>query len=384
MSQSPQQPRIFKSKRLAIKVGSALLKDRDSGGVRQHWLRSLASDIVALQASGTEVILVTSGAVALGSAALGYDGRPKRQDEARAAAAIGQVALIEAYAKALEPHGVRLAQLLLALDDFEDRARYLTARRAAEALLEKQVIPIINENDPIADLTAGFGDNDRLAARVAQLVGADTLVLLSDVEGLFDADPTKHPNARFIPHVPAITAEIDRIAGPPASGLGSGGMATKIAAARLASGSGITMVICHGTPNHPLNRLLDGARHTVFEAAEKPPSVRKQWLQGLMQPQGQLIVDDGAAAALKAGRSLLAAGIIGVEGQFASGAAVQIVASDTATGGTVLGQGLVGYAATEIRIIRGAKSSDIIDLLGREGPSSVVHADDFVLTMARC
>ena len=367
------------AKRIVVKLGSALLRDRESNEVRGGWLHSLASDIAALADEEKQFVLVSSGAVALGAPHIGYQTRPKRQDHAQAAAAVGQVELLSAYRDALKPHDLRPAQLLLSLDDFEDRARYLVARRAAEALLNEGIVPVVNENDPIADLTMGFGDNDRLAARVAQLVGADLLILLSDIDGLYDSDPRDNQEARHIPYVDAITADIRAMAGQPRGGpLGSGGMATKVKAAQIATAAGCAMVISEGSPHHPIQRLQSGARATWFKPTAKKLSVRKGWLQSLMQTKGSVSVDKGAAKALAGGRSLLPAGVLAVEGRFAAGDPVQVMTHD----GYIIGQGLSAYGATEIRIIRGAHSDEISDLLGTDSGTVVIHADDFVLTGA--
>ena len=368
---------LTSARRIVIKLGSALMREADGTTVRHKWLNSLASDIANLAGADKQFVLVTSGAVALGVPHIGYDRRPKRQDHAQAAAAVGQVELLSAYRGAFEPHGLKPAQLLLAMEDFEDRARYLTARRAAEALLDHGIIPVVNENDPIADLTAGFGDNDRLAARVAQLVGADLLVLLSDIDGLYTADPKLDTAATLIPLVDQISPEIRAMAGPPRVGsLGSGGMATKIAAADIATAAGCAMVICQGAPDHPLSRLQQGDRATWFKPTAKKLSVRKGWLQSLMQPKGSLLIDAGAVKAVRKGRSLLPAGILTVEGRFKKGDPVAVKSAD----GDIIGQGLIAYDATEVRIIRGCQSDEISELLGTDSGTAVIHADDFVLT----
>lgn len=363
------------ARRIVLKIGSALMQDAESGTVRQNWLAGLAGELACRQKEGQQFILVSSGAVALGSRALGLAEKPKRQDLAQAAAAVGQVHLLNAYQAAFQPYDLCLAQLLLTLDNFEDRLKYLNARQTTEALLGHGIIPIINENDPIADQNAGFGDNDRLAARIAQLVGADVLVLLSDIDGLYDRDPDEG-DAVHIPFVPDINDTIRKMAGPPKKGgKGSGGMRTKILAADIATASGAAMIIMQGKPEKPLSAVEAGVRHTLFPATGKKLSVRKSWLKSLMTVKGSLTLDQGAVKAIGQGNSLLPAGILQVDGRFSRG---DLVALKTLEG-VVIAQGLVSYDVRECRIVRGAKMSDVPDLLGYDGRSAIIHTDDLVL-----
>ena len=365
---------LLGARRLVIKVGSALIAEGTAP--RRLWLRGLAADINRWRRNGTQIVIVSSGAVALGQSALGFAGRPERLEDAQAAASIGQLALMEAFQHSLKRYDVTAAQLLLTIGDLEDRPRYLNARQTIEALLARDILPIVNENDTVATSELRFGDNDRLAARVAQMAGADGLLLLSDVDGLYTADPRHDPGADFLDIVPVITDEIEAMAGPPAvSGLGSGGMVTKVAAARIAVAAGCTLAIMNGRSGRPLNRLDRGERATFFPASGDPLNVRKQWIRGLMAPVGFLHMDAGALDALKRGASLLPAGVTDVEGGFARGDLVAFIGAD----GRLVGQGLSAYSSGEAGRIRGHQLSDIPDILGYVGRSALVHRDDLVL-----
>lgn len=369
--------RIEQAKRIVVKVGSSLLIGDDNLD-RKEWLSTLVSDIAALNRAGTEVIIVTSGAVALGRHPLNYGKRQLTLEEKQAAAACGQISLIALWAEKFSAPGVNLypAQILLTADDSINRRRYLNARNTLETLLaNKHVIPVINENDTVATAELRFGDNDRLAARVAQMVSADLLVLLSDIDGLYSADPRSDPSAQFIPEVHGITADIEAMAGSVGSAVGSGGMRTKIEAAKIALAAGCHMVIRKGLRNHPLSALATGERETWFISDATPLSARKNWISGSLHPAGTITVDEGAATALKSGKSLLPAGVCRVEGMFERGDAVLI--KDVS--GRVLGKGLAAYGAADAERIAGQQSQKIEEILGFKGRSALVHRDDMVL-----
>ena len=365
------------AKRLVVKVGSALLVDEAAGEPKSAWLAALAADIAALRRAGTEVIAVSSGAIALGRVRL-PSLPPKarmRLEEKQAAAAAGQIALARAWEEALAPHALPAAQLLLTLDDSEERRRYLNARATLETLLSLGAVPVINENDTVATTEIRFGDNDRLAARVAEMVAADLLVLLSDIDGLYTADPRRDPAAAHIPEVAAITPEVEAMAGEAVPGMSTGGMVTKLAAAKIATGAGCRMAIAHGGAPHALAAVMAGtARRTLFAATAAPRSAWKSWIAGALKPAGRLVVDAGAARALKAGRSLLPAGVRGVEGQFARGDCVEVVAE-----GALLARGLANYGAEDARRIAGRHSRDIAAILGFAGREEMIHRDDLAL-----
>jgi glutamate 5-kinase len=365
------------ARRLVVKVGSALLVDEAAGRTRSAWLAALTEDIAALRKAGTEVIVVSSGAIALGR--LRLPGLPPksrmRLEEKQAAAAAGQIGLARAWEEALARHALPAAQVLLTLDDSEERRRYLNARATLETLLALGAVPVINENDTVATAEIRFGDNDRLAARVAEMVAADLLVLLSDIDGLYTADPRRDPAARHIPEVAAVTPEIEAMAGDAVPGMSSGGMVTKLAAARIATGAGCRMVIAHGGAPHALTAVMDGsARRTLFAATAAPRSAWKSWIAGALKPAGRLVVDAGAAQALRAGRSLLPAGVRRVEGEFARGDCVEVVAD-----GAALARGLANYAAEDARRIAGRHSRDIERILGFAGREEMIHRDDLAL-----
>jgi len=362
------------AKRLVVKIGSALLVDRATGLLRRDWLHALAADIAAIRARGTDVILVSSGSIALGRGVLGLGAQDLPLEQSQAAAAVGQIQLARAYQVALEPHGIVTGQVLVTLDDSSDRRRYLNSRATMETLLGFGVVPIVNENDTIATDEIRYGDNDRLAAQVAVTIGADQLILLSDVDGLYTANPQTNPDARHLAQVDAITPDIVAMAGDAASGLSKGGMKTKVMAARIATEAGCAMAITLGSPDNPLKKLQDGAVSTWFSAQTTPQAARKRWIAA-MKPRGTLALDAGAVTALLAGRSLLPAGVTSVTGPFERGDPVAITGAD----GAALGLGLVRYTATEARQIIGHRSDDIAAILGYKGRPALIHRDDVVL-----
>jgi glutamate 5-kinase len=360
--------------RLVIKVGSSLLVD-ESGRLNRHWLETLGDDISYLQEHGHETLIVSSGAIAIGSAVLGIDKRRARLEDLQAAAAAGQVQLVHAYQEVLSAHGIRAAQVLLTPEDTENRRRFLNARGTLGRLLERSVIPVINENDTVTTEEIRYGDNDRLAARVAQLVMADALILLSDVDGFYTADPGTHPGAELIPEVTAITAEMQAAAGETRSDIGSGGMATKVQAARIATHAGCSTIIASGKVDFPLHALAASGRGTVFRAQGTPAAARKQWLAGVLEVRGELRVDEGAAAALRNGNSLLPVGIVEVVGNFRRGDVVTVLGPN----GIELGRGLAEYANTDALLLCGCQSEDIEEKLGYRGRSVMIHRDEMVL-----
>lgn len=365
---------ISTCRRLVVKVGSALLVGKD-GKPRQAWIESLVGEIAGLCARGQDVVIVSSGAVALGAARLGFEkgGRASLAD-AQAAAAVGQIALAELWSDLLGRHGITAAQLLLTLEDFEDRRRYLNATATLGRLLKAKAVPVVNENDSVATQEIRFGDNDRLAARVAQAAHADAVMLLSDVDGLYDRAPSD-PDARMIPEVRGVTAEIHAMAtGSSGSGLGSGGMTSKLQAAEIAERAGIALAIVNGTCERPIARALDGNIGTLFLPRRKD-AARKAWLGGRLALKGVLVIDAGAANALAQGSSLLASGIIGVEGAFKRGDAVGVRDGE----GRLLAQGLVEYDASDCIAIKGRRSGDQAELLGYAPRSAVIHRDQLVV-----
>jgi len=365
---------LEKADRLIIKIGSAMLVDAD-GSLRRKWLEGLALDIAEAQVRGTQVLIVSSGAIALGRRRLGLGRNRLRLEESQAAAAVGQIALAQGWQAALAEHDIVSAQVLLTLTDTEVRRRYLNARATLNTLLAHGAVPVINENDTVATSEIRYGDNDRLAARVSSMMSATCLVLLSDVDGLYSAPPGSD-GAEFVPMVDMITPDIIAMAGAPASAMGSGGMITKIEAARIATGSGASMVITSGHHDRPLSRILNGSRATWFKSAATPATARKRWIAGSLEPAGRLVVDDGAAGALSRGRSLLPAGVRRVTGQFSRGDTVAIVTLQ----GLEIARGLSAYDAADAEIIAGRKSSEIEALLGLTGRDEMVHRDDLVMT----
>ena len=364
------------ARRVVVKVGSSLLVERATGQVHHRWLQTLAVDIKLLRDRGQEVILVSSGAIALGRRQLGLPSGKLKLEESQAAAAVGQIHLAHAWKEVLETHQLTVAQILLTFGDTEERRRYLNARSTLNTLLKLGSIPVINENDTVATAEIRYGDNDRLAARVAQMIGADCLVLLSDVDGLYTADPTRDSSARFIPEVRGINAEIEAMAGGVSSDVGSGGMATKVAAAKIAVAAGCHMSVSLGKELHPLKRLEEGARCTWFYPDENPVTVRKQWIAGTLKPAGELFIDEGALQALMRGKSLLPAGVTKVMGKFERGDALVVRGAD----GAELARGLSAYSSEDAEHIRGRQSHEIEALLGYRGRDEMIHRDDLVIT----
>lgn len=369
MSTSP----LASARRIVVKTGSALMAEK--GQPRRAWLAHLAADLAHLRSRGQDVLLVSSGAVALGRSDLGSPAHP-RLDQKQAAAAIGQPRLMAAIAEALAPHGITPGQALLTLSDTETRRRWLNARATLETLLESSVLPVINENDTVATDEIRYGDNDRLAARVAQMMGADVLVLLSDIDGLYSADPRINPAAVHIPFLEAITPEHERMAAGSnaASGVGSGGMVTKLAAARIAHAAGCSTIIALGNRDHPLRAIADGQRSTIIAATLSPARARESWLHGHLTPEGDIVIDNGAAKAIAGGASLLAVGVTGVSGRFERGAAVAVRTQD----GVVIAKGVTAYSASDIQRIAGCRTEDAEAILGFRGRPAIIHRDDMV------
>ncbi|WP_300379802.1 glutamate 5-kinase [Henriciella sp.] len=365
---------LASARRIVIKTGSALIAAK--GEARRDWLAGLAADMAALKAEGREVVWVSSGAVALGRNHLGKT-RPRKLEEKQAAAALGQPLLMSAIAEAFAPHGIKAAQALLTLEDTERRRRWINARATLDTLLAAGAVPVINENDTVATEEIRYGDNDRLAARVAQMLSADVLVLLSDVDGLYTADPRKDATAVHIPELYELTAEHEAMAGAAnaAEGVGSGGMATKLAAARIAYGAGCATAITLGEHDRPLSVVRAGGRATWIIPPVSPATARQTWLKGHLTPEGAVIVDSGAVKALAHGSSLLAVGVTGVDGRFEKGAAVAIKGPDGAT----VAKGVTAYDAADVQRIAGAHTDDIEARLGYRGRPAVIHRDDLVL-----
>ncbi len=368
---------LTSAKRVVVKIGSALLVDASSGEPARAWLASVADDVAAARAAGQKTLIVSSGAIALGRRVLGLP-RSGRLEEKQAAAAAGQARLMAAFEEAFARHRIPVAQALLTPDDTERRRRWLNARATLETLISLGAVPIINENDTVATAEIRYGDNDRLAARAAQMISADTLVLLSDVDGLYERDPRADPAAEFIHEVREITAAVEAMAGGAnaQTAVGSGGMRTKIEAAKIATRAGCAVAITRGAELHPLQRLRDGARATWFVPAATPQAAYKAWIGGNLAPQGALVIDAGAAAALRAGKSLLPAGVTDVQGSFEKGDAVRIVDAT----GAELARGLARYDAADAHRIKGMRSDAIEAALGFASGAALVHADDLVLS----
>ncbi|MEE8333611.1 MAG: glutamate 5-kinase [Alphaproteobacteria bacterium] len=375
-SQSADAASLSSARRLIVKIGSALLIG-DTGQLRHDWLAALCADIAALKQSGAEIIVVSSGAVAVGRGVLRLGTRVLKLEEKQAAAAAGQIRLAHAWQEALAAHDIGVAQILLTPGDTEERRRHLNARSTIETLLALGVVPIINENDSVATDELRFGDNDRLAARVAQMTSADTMVLLSDIDGLYTADPKHDAAAVFVPKVTEITPAIEAMAGQAAPGHASGGMVTKIAAANIAMRAGCRMVIADGKKPHSLAAVGIDGRCTWFVPGATPATARKRWIAGALTLSGAITVDDGAVAALGRGKSLLPAGVVAVEGSFERGDAVIVRDS----GGRRLGCGLSAYSASDARLILGHKTREIEGLLGYRGRDEMIHRDDLVLDL---
>ncbi|MBW9088174.1 glutamate 5-kinase [Rhizobium wenxiniae] len=364
-------------RRIVIKIGSALLVDRKTG-LKSAWLDSVCSDIANLRATGTDVLVVSSGAIALGRTVLDLPSGALKLEESQAAAAVGQIALARAWSESLSRDGIVAGQILLTLGDTEERRRYLNGRATVKQLLKIGAVPIINENDTVATSEIRYGDNDRLAARVATMIGADLLILLSDIDGLYTAPPHIDPEAKFLETIDAITPEIEAMAGGAASELSRGGMRTKIDAGKIATGAGCAMIIASGKLDHPLRAVEQGTRCSWFAPSETPVTARKTWIAGQLQPAGELFVDEGAERALGLGKSLLPAGVRRIDGHFHRGDTVAIIATD----GHEIARGLVSYDADEARQITGRKSAEIEAILGYAGRAAMVHRDDLVVTGA--
>jgi glutamate 5-kinase len=368
-------PALADFHRVVVKVGSSLLVDAQAGRLREAWLASLAADLAALHGAKRDLLVVSSGAIALGRAVLRLPGGPLKLEDSQAAAAVGQIALARTWTEALSHHGIIAGQVLVTLGDTEERRRYLNARSTVDTLLAWRAIPVINENDTVATSEIRYGDNDRLAARVATMVSADLLVLLSDVDGLYDAPPELNAAARHVPCVSRITPEIVAMAGGSASELARGGMQTKIEAGRIATNAGTHMVIASGRLDHPLRAIAEGARCTWFLTTANPVTARKKWIAGALEPKGTLAIDGGAVAALRRGKSLLPAGVVGVDGDFARGDAVVIRGPN----GAEVARGLCAYDVEDARKISGRSSAEIASILGFRGRAEMVHRDDLVV-----
>lgn len=367
---------LSSAKLVVVKVGSALLVDSERGTLRRSWMQSLCGDVVSLRREGKNVILVSSGAIALGRRALKLRHGPLRLEESQAAAAAGQVRLAEAYADIFAGSDIVAAQILLTLGDTEERRRYLNARATLKTLIELGSIAVINENDTVATAEIRYGDNDRLAARVASMMEADRLILLSDVDGLYTADPSRHADAKHLSQVAAITPQIEAMAGASVSGVGRGGMASKLAAAKIATAAGCDVIIAKGTLDHPIAAIRKGERATRFAANGTPAAARKRWIAGVLKPEGTLIIDAGAAKALADGKSLLPAGVRQIDGRFERGDAVLVKDQS----GREIARGLAAYGAGDAERIAGKRSLEIEAILGYRGRDEMIHRDDLALT----
>ena len=365
-------PTLSSFRRIVVKVGSSLLVDQTQGEVKRAWLAALADDIAELHGQDRDVLVVSSGSIALGRSVLKLPRGPLKLEDSQAAAAVGQIALASAWSEILSARGITAGQILVTLNDTEERRRYLNARATIGRLVEMRAVPIINENDTVATTEIRYGDNDRLAARVATMASADLLVLLSDIDGLYTAPPNEDPNAKLLPVVPRITAEIEAMAGGAASELSRGGMRTKVEAAKIAVGGGAHMVIADGRPDHPVRAIAQGGRCTWFLTPSNPVTARKKWIAGSLEPRGTVHVDAGAARALLKGGSLLPAGVTRVEGAFARGDCV-LIRDGT---GAEIGRGLVAYDAAEAGQLVGRNSRDIEVVLGAPGRAEMIHRDD--------
>jgi glutamate 5-kinase len=364
------------AKRIVIKIGSTLLVDPERGTVHRKWLEALAEDLATCRSQGQQVVIVSSGAIAVGRRHLELPDGKLKLEESQAAAATGMIRLAHAYQEVLAHHEMTVAQVLVTLDDSESRRRYLNARNTLETLLKLGAVPLINENDTVATDEIRFGDNDRLAARVGAMISADTLVLLSNIDGLYDRDPRQHEDAELVREVSGdITADIQGMAGTSKSYDGSGGMVTKLEAARIAMGAGMRMVITDGTSPHPLQRIESGGPCTWFTPDATPKTARKRWIAGALKPAGEITVDDGALKALQAGKSLLPAGVVKISGQFERGDAVVVKTDD----GREIGRGLSAYSSEDAGRIMGNKTSEIESLLGYRGRDEMIHRDDLAL-----
>ena len=368
-------PALGDFRRIVVKVGSSLLVDREGGRLYDAWLSALADDLAWLHGEGRDVLVVSSGAISLGRSVLKLPPGPLKLEDSQAAAAVGQIALARTWSEVLGRRGITAGQLLVTLQDTEERRRYLNARSTIEKLLEWRAVPVINENDTVATNEIRYGDNDRLGARVATMASADLLVLLSDIDGLYDAPPGSGRDAKLVPVIERITPAIEAMAGAAGSELSRGGMQTKIEAGKIATTGGTHMVIASGRVTHPLRAIADGARCSWFLTPANPVTARKKWIAGSLEPRGTLVIDAGAVAALRNGRSLLPAGVIRIDGAFARGDAVVIRGPD----GAEVGRGLVAYDAEEADKIKGRSSADILSILGFGGRAEMVHRDHLVV-----
>ena len=367
-------PSLKDFRRIVVKVGSSLLVDQSAGGLKAEWLATLAADIAALHKDKRDVLVVSSGAIALARAVMKLPAGALKLEEAQAAAAVGQIALARSWSESLSAHGIAAGQVLLTLGDTEERRRYLNARSTIDKLLEWRSVPVINENDTVATTEIRYGDNDRLAARVATMMSADLLVLLSDIDGLYDKPPSQS-GAKLVPVVERITPEIEAMAGVSESETSRGGMLTKIEAGKIATTAGTHMVIASGRVPHPLKAIVDGAACTWFLTPANPVTARKKWIAGSLEPRGALTIDAGAVKALRIGRSLLPAGVIKVEGAFSRGDAVIVRGPD----GAEVGRGLIAYDFEDAEKIKGRSSADVLQILGYTGRTEMIHRDDLVI-----
>ena len=375
----PKTPSLSSFRRIVVKVGSSLLVDAAAGSLKRDWLASLAADIAALYAQKRDVIVVSSGAIALGRAVLKLPAGALKLEDSQAAAAVGQIALARAWSESLSAHALTAGQVLVTLGDTEERRRYLNARSTIAKLLEWHSVPVINENDTVATSEIRYGDNDRLAARVATMMSADLLVLLSDVDGLYDKPPNldgkSQAGAKLVPVVARITPEIEAMAGASVSTLARGGMLTKIEAGKIATTGGTHMIIASGHVQNPLRAIVGGAACTWFLTPANPVTARKKWIAGSLEPRGALVIDAGAVKALRSGKSLLPAGVVRIEGAFGRGDAVVVRGPD----GHEIGRGLIAYDAEDAERIKGRSSADILSILGFGGRTEMIHRDDLVL-----
>jgi glutamate 5-kinase len=368
-------PLLKDFRRVVVKVGSSLLVDSSAGGLKRDWLASLAADIAGLHRQKCDVLVVSSGAIALGRAVLKLPPGALKLEDSQAAAAVGQIALARAWSEALGTHSLTAGQVLVTLGDTEERRRYLNARSTIAKLLEWRSVPVINENDTVATTEIRYGDNDRLAARVATMMSADLLVLLSDVDGLYDRPPIAGNGAKLVSIVARITPDIEAMAGASGSDLARGGMLTKIEAGKIATTAGTHMVIASGRVLHPLQAVANGAACTWFLTPANPVTARKKWIAGSLEPRGALMIDAGAVRALRSGKSLLPAGVIKIEGGFGRGDAVVVRGPD----GHEVGRGLVAYDAEDAEKIKGHSSAEVLLILGYTGRTEMIHRDDLVL-----
>jgi glutamate 5-kinase len=369
------RPSLKKFRRIVVKVGSSLLVDQEAGEVRASWLAALGADLAKLHGEGRDILIVSSGAIALGRGKLKLPRGALKLEESQGAAAVGQIALARIWSEVLGAHGIGAGQVLVTLQDTEERRRYLNARSTIAKLLEWRAVPVINENDTVATNEIRYGDNDRLAARVATMASADLLILLSDIDGLYDAPPAQKANAKLIPVVETISSEIEAMAGDASSELSRGGMRTKIEAGKIATTGGTHMLIASGKIEHPLKAIADGGPCTWFLTPANPVTARKRWIAGSLEPKGTLTIDAGAVSALRAGKSLLPAGVVRVDGQFARGDAVVVRGPDTRE----IGRGLVAYDADDAEKIKGRSSADVMVILGISGRAEMIHRDDLVV-----